>query len=340
MASERPPCRYFQVGQCTAGDRCRFSHVVGGPSVRLSAPCKFWLAGHCAHGERCPFAHPPRERAAPPRAAGAPPASRADGGGPSGAVECQPATKPAVRAGCSYAAAAVGADGVGAPGVGAASIAAAVSAAERPSLFTPTEAEVAASAVLDCAICLEAVAPQGRRFGILTGCDHVVCMGCIAQWRSTHAIRPQVARTCPECRTLSHFVVPSAVHVAEPTRKALLIHAHVTELSRIPCKHFAHGAGTCPFGTSCFYAHTDIHGRPIAAGPRRAVDASGASRVLKTYTLSDHLFGNAEEEEAEAARRMLEAIPISEPPAAAGGDGAGAATGSRSSAGPRDILRR
>ena len=75
-----------------------------------------------------------------------------------------------------------------------------------------------------------------------------------------HATRPDVARSCPECRAPSHFVVPSSVHVDGP-RKAQLVKAHLSRLRAIPCKHFAYGEGTCPFGTSCFFAHTDREGK-------------------------------------------------------------------------------
>jgi E3 ubiquitin-protein ligase makorin len=176
-------------------------------------------------------------------------------------------------------------------------------------LFVSSAAEAQASAGRTCGVCLEDVLARGARFGILTGCDHCVCLPCIQAWRATHAIRPEVARTCPECRALSHFVVPSHVFVTHPERKALLVRGYQGGLGKIPCKHFAFGEGTCPFGTSCFYAHVDRAGNPLSmGGPRRVGGADGA-RVVKTYTIADHLFGASDD--VEQTRRVLEAIPLS-----------------------------
>lgn len=52
-------CRYFQLGNCRFGDRCRYLHeagrVVGGRgSVQ---PCRHWQRGRCAFGESCRFSH-------------------------------------------------------------------------------------------------------------------------------------------------------------------------------------------------------------------------------------------------------------------------------------------
>ena len=170
-------------------------------------------------------------------------------------------------------------------------------------------------------------------WGILTGCDHCVCLPCIQKWRATHAIRPEVARTCPECRALSHFVVPSHVFVTHPERKALLVRAYQGELQKKPCKHFAFGEGTCPFGTSCFYAHCDRAGNPINPGGPRWVGGAGGSRVVKTYTLSDHLFG-AQDDDVEQTRRMLEAIPLRQGASADQGGGGGGGSGGGSTHAP------
>ena len=67
---------------------------------------------------------------------------------------------------------------------------------------------------------------RGQRIlELLEGCDHCFCLECLREWRNTHAIRPEVARSCPECRAPSHFVTPSAVHLTAD-RKRLLILAY------------------------------------------------------------------------------------------------------------------
>lgn len=156
----------------------------------------------------------------------------------------------------------------------------------------PTAAEVFASSQLTCGVCLELVVARRGRFGLLEGCQHAFCVECIRQWRATHAIRPDVARSCPECRAPSHFVVPSAVHFVG-ARKATLTAAYLARLRRIPCKHFDRGKGSCPFGSSCFYSHADELGNEIKLEPRVAVGKSG-STVLPTYKLSDYLFPDAQ----------------------------------------------
>ena len=191
--------------------------------------------------------------------------------------------------------------------------------------IVPTPAELARSSTLSCGVCLEQVLAKRGKFGLLEGCNHVFCDPCLRQWRSTHATRPDVARSCPECRAPSHFVVPAPIHV-EGARKASLIKAYLSRLRAIPCKHFAFGEGTCPFGTSCFYAHTDREGKPIAAGqPRSAVGTAGAT-VLPNYLLSHYLF--PETSVAVAGEALLASIPVVDPPRATDlGEGQRAAGG-------------
>ena len=90
----------------------------------------------------------------------------------------------------------------------------------------------------------------------------------------------------------------------------------------MPCKHFNFGQGTCPFGSSCFYAHTDKAGRPVLLEPRRAVGAGGTT-VLPSYRLSDYLFPEASDHGALSTEAMLARIPLAPAAGAGGGDEAG-----------------
>lgn len=182
--------------------------------------------------------------------------------------------------------------------------------------FVPTEAEREASRLQTCAVCLETGL---RQFGVLPNCTHCFCLGCIRAWRATHSAKVQVARSCPECRAPSHFVVPSAVFITQPQRKAALIDSYEQNLRGVACKHFAFGAGTCPFGSSCFYAHTDKLGRPVASDPRFALGASGSSTHVQTYRLSDYLFGC--EGDSIDTRELLSSIPLMEDDDGDGGGG-------------------
>ena len=118
-----------------------------------------------------------------------------------------------------------------------------------------------------------------------------------------------MARSCPECRVLSHYVVPSAFVPESAERKAMLIDGYLARLKHLPCKHFAFGEGKCPFGAACFYSHTDRSGRPVGPEPaRRVLAARGGGRgsALAQYRLSDYLFAP----EASGQQDLLEGVPV------------------------------
>lgn len=49
--------------------------------------------------------------------------------------------------------------------------------------------------------------PSERRFGLMS-CDHPFCLACIRGWRANGTADLETAvRTCPLCRTTTHFVV-------------------------------------------------------------------------------------------------------------------------------------
>lgn len=66
----------------------------------------------------------------------------------------------------------------------------------------------------ECAICLELVKEKGEFFGLLENCDHVFCLSCIRDWRSTFdkKVAKTHYRTCPICRANSFLVIPSELH--------------------------------------------------------------------------------------------------------------------------------
>ncbi len=64
-------------------------------------------------------------------------------------------------------------------------------AAQHTSECTERHQRLAArrsAARLECCVCLEVVLsktnPRDRKFGLLSGCDHVFCLSCIRNWRS------------------------------------------------------------------------------------------------------------------------------------------------------------
>jgi len=108
----------------------------------------------------------------------------------------------------------------------------------------PTDAE--------CGICYESVLGRGHRFGILTGCDHAFCLSCIRSWRGSKG-KPDVIRTCPLCRKVSFFVVPSKTF-CEGSEKTELIEDYQKALAKINCKYYSIYRD-CPFGSKCMYRH-------------------------------------------------------------------------------------
>lgn len=118
------------------------------------------------------------------------------------------------------------------------------------------KAEIASSVDLECGICLDKVlARSGEKFGLLDGCNHVYCLSCIREWRSVSELEKDVKRSCPQCRETSHWVIPSSFFPSSADVKDRVATTYSDRLSQIHCKHFNHGDGECPFGTSCFYRH-------------------------------------------------------------------------------------
>ena len=97
------------------------------------------------------------------------------------------------------------------------------------------------------------------------------------------------ARTCPVCRSPSHYVIPSSTWPADEAQKAAVVDAYKARLAAIPCRHFDDGRGSCPFGSSCWYAHR-LQGVDVTALPlRKAGTADGDVRVVEPVRLAAFL---------------------------------------------------
>lgn len=152
------------------------------------------------------------------------------------------------------------------------------------------------SAHVECNICLEKVSeklnPGERRFGLLQNCEHAFCLSCIRNWRQQYSGGADVdgaLRTCPICRTSTHFVTPSTVWPASQEEKEAIIEGYKSKLREIDCKYFSFGEGTCPFGTSCLYRHAYPDGRLEEAAPRRVAADEGEIHVVQPVRLSDFI---------------------------------------------------
>ncbi|CAK9275586.1 unnamed protein product [Sphagnum jensenii] len=150
---------------------------------------------------------------------------------------------------------------------------------------------------IECSVCLERVLSKPtvaeRKFGLMSGCDHPFCVGCIRGWRSgSHAPGMDidtVVRACPVCRVASHFIVPSVVWYSSSEEKEDIINGYKNKLSDIDCKYFDYGNGTCPFGTSCFYKHMFRDGSREEVKLRHLGAADGNTVIAKNVRLSDFL---------------------------------------------------
>lgn len=91
---------------------------------------------------------------------------------------------------------------------------------------------------IECSICLERVHSKSsvaeRKFGLMSGCDHPFCVGCIRGWRSgSHAPGMDidtVVRACPVCRVPTHYVVPSLIWYFSPEEKKEIINGYKNRL--------------------------------------------------------------------------------------------------------------
>eukprot|EP00126_Sphaerothecum_destruens_P010195 Sdes_comp20686_c0_seq1m16219 len=138
--------------------------------------------------------------------------------------------------------------------------------------------------ITECGICLEIIpnlsTPQKNsipRFGLLSGCWHSFCLQCIREWRSkdvSSRSREDLVRSCPLCREISHYIIPSYCFPSNQEEKDQILESYKAVCKRKPCKYFRKqplakfhlpSTGTddsqCPFGSSCWYQHLDPDGK-------------------------------------------------------------------------------
>ena len=140
---------------------------------------------------------------------------------------------------------------------------------------------------MECVVCMELVKnKKDARFGLLS-CEHCVCLECIRTWRSKEAV--STSKTCPICRSITFFITPSTVWPDDEITKSFIVSNYQSQLSKINCKHFNFGNGSCPFGTSCLYKHMLSDGSFETCNPRFVTGGEEESRILASYHLSDYL---------------------------------------------------
>lgn len=99
---------------------------------------------------------------------------------------------------------------------------------------------------------------------MIIACDHSFCIDCIRTWRGTGNSEK---RKCPECRKLSHFVVPASRFSVGKEREQY-IEQYVIRLSKQRCRSFTGELGSCKFGPHCLYAHVNSLGEDMKSRDR------------------------------------------------------------------------
>jgi hypothetical protein len=161
-------------------------------------------------------------------------------------------------------------------------------------LEKPVKASNTADEEIECGICLDKVLSKpDPRFGLLN-CEHPFCLACIRQWRASSTnngnVDPSTVRSCPLCRVVTYFIVPSSQFIRDGEEKARQIDAYKRKVQTIPCRHWDFGRGRCPFGNSCFYNHALPDGSTALPDlPRSYVDANDQIKVIREFRLSDFL---------------------------------------------------
>uniref|UniRef100_A0A2K6UXL2 E3 ubiquitin-protein ligase makorin-2 n=1 Tax=Saimiri boliviensis boliviensis TaxID=39432 RepID=A0A2K6UXL2_SAIBB len=145
-----------------------------------------------------------------------------------------------------------------------------------------------------CSICMEVILEKAsaseRRFGILSNCNHTYCLSCIRQWRCAKQFENQIIKSCPECRVISEFVIPSVYWVEDQNKKNELIEAFKQGMGKKACKYFEQGKGTCPFGSKCLYRHAYPDGRLAEPEkPRKQLSSQGTVRFFNSVRLWDFI---------------------------------------------------
>uniref|UniRef100_G3WBT1 E3 ubiquitin-protein ligase makorin-2 n=1 Tax=Sarcophilus harrisii TaxID=9305 RepID=G3WBT1_SARHA len=145
-----------------------------------------------------------------------------------------------------------------------------------------------------CSICMEVVyekpSASERRFGILSNCSHTYCLSCIRQWRCAKQFENPIIKSCPECRVISEFVIPSVYWVEDQNKKNELIEAFKQGMGKKACKYFEQGKGTCPFGGKCLYLHAYPDGtRAEPEKPRKQLSSEGTVRFFNSVRLWDFI---------------------------------------------------
>nr|KYP54364.1 E3 ubiquitin-protein ligase makorin [Cajanus cajan] len=288
-------CKFYARGSCLKGDQCDFAHE------RKDDVCSYYQKGFCAYGSRCRYRHVKASQAWVPKAVKSSSPDKhvrssqqknLSAHGNDVGESSNSSAVPSEYLFCAYAAANCPLEDKCSRIHGNQCLYC------RKFCLHPTDRKekenhlrtcekkdkylqaLKDSQEVECNVCLERVLskpkPSDCKFGLLPECDHAFCLSCIRNWRNSATNSgmdinntANTVRTCPVCRKLSYFVIPSGIWYSTKEEKQEIIDNYKANCKLIDCKHFNFGNGNCPFGASCFYKHTVkpgsytwIHHRP------------------------------------------------------------------------------
>jgi hypothetical protein len=132
-----------------------------------------------------------------------------------------------------------------------------------------------------CGICLQPF--QGQLLCFLPQCDHVYCMNCLKNWRggemADYDRTKETAKSCPQCRVVSYFVVPCSVPPTSRQERDNLVQDYKERCAMKPCRY----AENCPFGVACLFKHSQAQQLSLDVHMKYVVDDQGKT-VVKSNT--------------------------------------------------------
>lgn len=226
---ERPLCRFFVMGTCKFGANCSFSHDIPLGELaeaRKKIPCAFHQRERCRFGSQCVFSHDKIDGRVDSSKKDSINHSKEEEKEKDSTNPCKKEVSSASAATCSY-----------------------VKNEEN-----------------NCGICMDNIVHTGKRFGLLSNCDHRYCIDCLRKWRrSSHKnqiVGVAVTQTCPTCRVKSNLVMPTK-KFSVGSEKEIIIENYKRKMESMPCRNFDGSIGSCPFGRNCFYAHFSWDGTDL-----------------------------------------------------------------------------
>lgn len=133
----------------------------------------------------------------------------------------------------------------------------------------------------NCSICFD---PVLDNYGLLVNCDHLFCLDCLRTWRGSKEASKEAKRSCPLCRSISDFIVPSKVFLTGKAKESM-IKNYKKWLGTRPCKYFDPESLTssCPFGPECFYAHMTSEGVDVKHFEDPRINRRGSRGPMDDY---------------------------------------------------------